>query len=60
MFIELHLKSGNTPVVIGLSHIIRVAAEPSEGGCVIEVAHGVGTIHVVEPYADLRRTLEPR
>jgi hypothetical protein len=60
MFIELHLKSDNTPVIIGLSHIVKVAAAASEGGCVIDVAHGGGSIHVAESYADVRRTLEPR
>ncbi len=60
MFIELHLKDGNTPIIIGLHHIVKIAAAPSEGGTVIELAHGGGTVHAIESYADVKRTLEPR
>lgn len=59
MFIELHLKSDKTPVIIGLRHIVRITAAASEGGTVIEIAGG-GTVHVSEPFTDIKRTLEPR
>ncbi len=59
MFIELHLKSDKTPIVIGLHHIVKITAAGSEGGTVIELAGG-GTVHVAELYSEVRRTLEPR
>jgi hypothetical protein len=60
MFIELHLYSDQTPVIIGLHHIVKIAAAASEGGTVVDFAHGGGTVHVAEPYAGVKRTLEPR
>jgi hypothetical protein len=59
MFIELHLKSDNTPIIAGLHHIVKISAAASGDGTVIELAGGT-TLQVTEPYADLRRTLEPR
>jgi len=59
MFIELHNFSDKSPVIIGLHHVVRIVAAP-EGGTVIEIANSGGTVHVAEPYMDLRRTLEPR
>ena len=59
MFIELHLKSDKTPIIVGLHHIVKIAAAASEGGTLIELMGG-STLHVTEPYADVRRTLEPR
>ena len=56
MFIELHLKD-KTPIIAGLHHIVKITA--AAAGTVIEFAGG-STLHVAEPYADLRRTLEPR
>ncbi|MGA7326984.1 MAG: hypothetical protein WBX25_21470 [Rhodomicrobium sp.] len=58
MFIELHLKGDNSPVIIGLSHILKVT-EHAGGGTEIEIANGE-TIHAAESYADVKRTLEPR
>ncbi|MGO9172610.1 MAG: hypothetical protein ACLP7P_11670 [Rhodomicrobium sp.] len=58
MFIELHLKSGKSPVIIGLHHVVKISAA-TEGGTVIELANG-STCLVSEPYADVKRTLEPR
>ncbi len=60
MFIELHLKSDGSPIIIGLHQIVKVVATADEGGCEVTLAHGGGTMHVVEPYADVKRTLEPR
>jgi hypothetical protein len=60
MFIELHLISDKTPIIIGLHHIVKIAAAASGGGTAIDIAHGGGTVHVAEPYADVKRTLEPR
>lgn len=59
MFIELHLKSDKTPVIIGLRHIVKIAAAASGEGTVIEIAGG-STVHVSEPFTDVKRTLEPR
>ncbi|MFY9640798.1 MAG: hypothetical protein WCD20_03295 [Rhodomicrobium sp.] len=59
MFIELHLKSDKTPVIVGLHHIVKITAAGAEGGTVVELAGG-GTMHVTEAYADIRRSLEPR
>jgi hypothetical protein len=59
MFIELHLKNGNTPIIVGLQHIVKIAAA-AEGGTAIDVAHGGGSVHVAESYAEVKRTLEPR
>jgi hypothetical protein len=59
MFIELHLKSGNAAVIVGLHHIVKINADANGDGTVIELASGK-TLNVTERYADLRRTLEPR
>jgi hypothetical protein len=59
MFIELHLKSNNTPIIVGLHHVVKITAAGSEGGTVVELAGG-GTLNVAEPYADVKRSLEPR
>jgi len=37
MFIELHQKSGMSPIIIGLHHIVKIVAAP-EGGTVVELA----------------------
>lgn len=59
MFIELHLKSDKTAIIIGLHHIVKISAAASGDGTLIELVGG-STLHVTEPYADIRRTLEPR
>jgi hypothetical protein len=59
MFIELHLKSDQSAIIIGLHQIIKIKVS-AEGVTAIDLAHGGGTILVSEPYADVRRTLEPR
>ncbi len=59
MFIELHLKSDKTPIIIGLHHVVKITAAGSEGGTVVELAGG-GTVHAAEPYSDVKRSLEPR
>jgi hypothetical protein len=59
MFIELHPKSGNTAVIVGLHHIVTISADANGDGTVIELASG-NTLNVSDRYADLRRTLEPR
>lgn len=60
MFIELHLKSDNSPIIIGLRHILKIASSGARGGTAIELAHGGGTVYAVESYADVKRTVEPR
>ena len=59
MFIELHLKTDKSPIIIGLHHILKITPAPATGGTLIEIASG-GEIHVLEPYSDVKRTLEPR
>ncbi len=59
MFIELHLKSDKSPLIIGLHHIVKIAPAAADGGIVVELASGA-TVHAIEPYADVKRTLEPR
>ncbi len=59
MFIELHLKSDKSPIIIGLHHIVKITQAGLEGGTVVELAGGI-TVHAIEPYADVKRTLEPR
>jgi hypothetical protein len=59
MFIELHMKSDKSPVILGLHHIVKIAPAAAEGGTVIELAGG-DKLHVTEPYSDVKRTLEPR
>ncbi|MGO8954902.1 MAG: hypothetical protein ACLPWS_01160 [Rhodomicrobium sp.] len=58
MFIELHLKSDKSPVIIGLHHVVKITAAAG-GGTVIELANGSSFL-ASEPYADVKRTLEPR
>ncbi len=58
VFIELHLKSDKSPLIIGLHHIVKIAPA-GEGGTLLELASGA-TVHAAEPYADVKRTLEPR
>ncbi len=59
MFIELHLRSDKSPIIIGLHHVVKITAAGAEGGTVVELAGG-GTVYAAEPYNDVKRSLEPR